>query len=182
MKSAEEIFEILKKEFGDCILGLDKDTPTEPIISVDPLQINKVSAFLRDNEELKFDSLMCLSGVDDANGEKIKEEDGSGIIKGGTLSVYYNLHSISLKHKITLKVSTLRVEPKVESVENVWKCADWHEREAFDLLGIIFLNHPDLRRILMPYDWDDFTEEISRHPLRKDYKNPEFYQGMKVPY
>ncbi len=182
MKNPEEIFNLLKEKFGDSILGIDKDTPTEAIISINPGQIHRVSKFLRENEELKFDSLMCLSGVDDANGEKIKEEDGSEIIKGGTLSVYYHLHSVDLKHKITLKVSTPREDPKVESVENIWKSANWHEREAFDLVGIVFLNHPDLRRILMPYDWDEFTEEISRHPLRKDYKNPEFYQGMKVPY
>ena len=182
MKSAEEIFEILKIEFGDSILGLDKDTPTEPIISVDPLQIHRVSKFLREHPDLQFDSLMCLSGVDDANGNKVTNTNGDELIEGGTLSVYYNLHSVSLKHKISLKVSTSRTEPKVESVENIWKSANWHEREAFDLLGIFFLNHPDLRRILMPYDWDEFTTEVSRHPLRKDYKNPEFYQGMKVPY
>jgi NADH-quinone oxidoreductase subunit C len=182
MKNPEEIFNLLKEKFGDAILGIDKDTPTEPVISVDPLQIHKVSKFLRESEEMKFDSLMCLSGVDDANGEKIKEADGSEIIKGGTLSVYYNLHSVYLKHKITLKVSAPREEPKVESVENIWKSANWHEREAFDLVGIVFLNHPDLRRILMPYDWDEFAEDISKHPLRKDYKNPEFYQGMKIPY
>ncbi|MBS3944247.1 MAG: NADH-quinone oxidoreductase subunit C [Melioribacter sp.] len=182
MKSAEEIFEMLKGEFGDSILVLDNDTPTEPIISVDPLQIHRVSKFLREHPDLQLDSLMCLSGVDDANGNKVTNADGDELIEGGTLSVYYNLHSVSLKHKISLKVSTSRTEPKVESVENIWKSANWHEREAFDLLGIFFLNHPDLRRILMPYDWDEFTTEVSRHPLRKDYKNPEFYQGMKVPY
>ena len=176
MKNPEEIFEILKQKFGDIITGFDKETPTEPIISVDPLNVNKVGKFLRDNEELKFDSLMCLSGVDDTNGEKIKDDDGLVTIKGGTLSVYYHLHSVELKHKITLKTSALREEPKVHSVENVWKCADWHEREAYDMYGIEFLNHPDLRRILMPYDWE------AGYPLRKDYKNPEFYQGMKVPY
>ena len=126
MKNPEEIFEILKSQFGDAIIAIDKETPTEPIISVDPLQIHKVGTFLRDNEELKFDSLMCLSGVDDANGTKVKDENGVDIIQGGTLSVYYNLHSVYLKHKITLKVSTLREDPKVESVENVWKTADWH--------------------------------------------------------
>ncbi len=176
MKTAEEIYELLKKEFGEAILNFDKELPVEPIISVDPLQVHKISLYLRDNEELKFDSLMCLSGVDDANGEKVKEEDESEIIKGGTLSVYYHLDSTQLKHKITLKVSAPRENPEVESVESVWRIADWHEREAYDLIGIKFLNHPDLRRILMPYDWD------AGHPLRKDYKNPEFYQGMKVPY
>ncbi len=177
MKNAEEIFNILKDNFGDAVIALDKDTPTEAVITVDPLKIHLVGEFLRTNEDMMFDSLMCLSGVDDANGKKVKDADGTDIIEGGTLSVYYHLHSVSLKHKITLKVSAPREDAKVESVENVWKCADWHEREAFDLVGIKFLNHPDLRRIMMPYDWEEGS-----HPLRKDYKNPEFYQGMKVPY
>jgi NADH-quinone oxidoreductase subunit C len=176
MKNPEEIFELLKKEFSEIILNLDKETPTESIILVDPMQIPKIGKFLRENEELKFDSLMVLSGVDDANGSKIKDEDGAEVISGGTLSVYYHLHSTVLKHKITLRVSAPRENPQVESVYNVWRTSDWHEREAFDLFGIIFLNHPDLRRILMPYDWE------AGYPLRKDYKNPEFYKGMKVPY
>ena len=176
MKNPEEIFELLKNQFGDAIIEFGNSLPVEPIISVAPLQIKNIGTYLRDNEELKFDALMCLSGVDDANGTKEKDSDGTDIITGGTLSVYYHLHSVSLKHKITLRVSTPREDPKVESVENVWKCADWHEREAFDLLGITFLNHHDLRRILMPYDWE------AGYPLRKDYKNPEFYQGMKVLY
>ncbi|MEW6653421.1 MAG: NADH-quinone oxidoreductase subunit C [Bacteroidota bacterium] len=176
MKNSEEIFEILKQQFGDSIVSLEKDAPTEPIIICAPLEMHNIAAFMRQNEDLKFDSLMCLSGVDDANGTKAKDADELETITGGSLSVYYHLHSIELKHKITLKVSTDRDNPKVESVENIWKCADWHEREAFDMYGIVFLNHPDLRRILMPYDWE------AGFPLRKDYKNPEFYQGMKVPY
>ncbi|PKL81562.1 MAG: NADH-quinone oxidoreductase subunit C [Ignavibacteriae bacterium HGW-Ignavibacteriae-3] len=176
MKNPEEIYELLKKEFNETIFGLDKDTPVENIISVDPMNIHKIGAFLKDNEELKFDSLMVLSGVDDANGTKVKDEDGTEVITGGTLSVYYHLHSTVLKHKITIKTSAPRENPEVESVYDVWRTSDWHEREAFDMFGIIFKNHPDLTRILMPYDWD------AGYPLRKDYKNPEFYQGMKVPY
>jgi len=176
MKKPDEIYELLKNQFGDAIIEFGNLLPVEPIIAVAPLQIQNIGAFLRDNEELKFDSLMCLSGVDDANGTKEKDSDGTDIITGGTLSVYYHLYSIPIKHKITLKVSAPREDPQVETVENVWRCADWHEREAFDMYGITFLNHHDLRRILMPYDWE------AGYPLRKDYKNPEFYQGMKVPY
>ncbi len=177
MKNPAEIYDIIKSNFPDGIFELNTSLPVEPLIQVNPMKIHVVSEFLRDAEELKFDSLMNLSGVDDANGERISDENGNEIIKGGTLSVYYHLHSFRFNHKITLKVSAPRENPEVESVENIWKTADWHEREAFDLIGIKFINHPDLRRILMPYDWEDGS-----HPLRKDYQNPEFYQGMKVPY
>ena len=162
MKNAENILQILNDNFPDSAFELKADLPTESFIIASPLEIDKISLFLRDSSELLFDSLMNLSGVDE--------------IKASLLSVYYHLESTTLKHKITLKVSTDRNKPEVSTVSEVWKAADWHEREAYDLFGIIFLNHPDLRRILMPYDWD------AGYPLRKDYENPEFYQGMKVPY
>lgn len=176
MKNKQEIFEIVRNEFPNYGLELSEENPIEPIIVVPPLKVHEVGDFLRTGEELLFDVLMCLSGVDDANGEKVTAEDETETIEGGTLSVYYHLHSTKLKHKITLKASTPRENPEVESVENVWKTADWHEREAYDMFGIKFLHHPNLIRILMPYDWE------AGYPLRKDYKNPEFYQGMKVPY
>jgi NADH-quinone oxidoreductase subunit C len=162
MKKPEEIFQLLKDNFPAANLELKTDLPTEAIIVVSPLEIDKITLFLRDSSELLFDDLMNLSGVDEP--------------KAGLLSVYYHLGSTKFRHKIMLKVSTDRNKPEVSTVTEVWKAADWHEREAYDLLGIIFINHPDLRRILMPYDWD------AGYPLRKDYENPEFYQGMKVPY
>lgn len=173
--SAEEIYDLLKNKFGDAILEMVTGVPTEPIISVEPLQINLISQYLRDSEELQFNSLMNLSGVDDNNVAKVKNEDGSESLTDGTLSVYYHLDSLAHKHKITLKVSTNRNNPEVESVTDIWYSANWHEREAYDMFGIKFNNHPDLTRILMPYDWEGF-------PLRKDYENPEFYEGMKIPY
>ncbi len=176
MKSAQEIFDLLKTKFGDSIIELVSTQPTEPFIIINPTEIDKVCFFLRDDEELLFDNLMNLSGVDDANGKNISDGDGATKIEGGTLSVYYHIESTKLRHKLVLKVSTQREKPDVASVEQIWRHADWHEREAFDLLGINFLNHPDLRRILMPYDWE------FGYPLRKDYSNPEFYQGMKVPF
>ncbi len=177
MKTAKEILEILQKKFPEIEFSLVEDEPSDQIIFTDALKIHEICEFLRDGEGLKFDTLMNLSGVDDANGEKQTNDDGSETIVGGTLSVYYNLDSIELNHKTTLQVSTSRESPKVESVNLIWRAADWHEREAYDMLGIKFLNHPDLRRILMPYDWEEGS-----YPLRKDYKDPEFYQGMKVPY
>jgi NADH-quinone oxidoreductase subunit C len=176
MKTAEEIFNLLKEKFGNAVIEFKNDKPVDPYLVINSLEVDKICLFLRDEKELLFDSLMNLSGVDDANGEKVKDDKELVTIKGGTLSVYYHLESTSLKHKLTLKVSTNREKPEVVTVTEVWKGADWHEREAYDMYGIIFLNHPDLRRILMPYDWE------FGYPLRKDYKNPEFYQGMKVPY
>ncbi|MBI5660942.1 MAG: NADH-quinone oxidoreductase subunit C [Ignavibacterium album] len=176
MKNTEEIFLILKNNFPDSELTLKTDIPAEPFIIVSPFDVDKISLFLRDNSELQFDSLMCLSGVDDFNGQKIKDEAGNEIMQGGTLSVYYHLESTSLRHKVVLKTSTSRDNPEVVSVSEIWQAANWHEREAYDMFGIKFINHPDLRRILMPYDWE------FGYPLRKDYQNPEFYQGMKVPY
>jgi NADH-quinone oxidoreductase subunit C len=173
--NAEEIYNLLKEKFGDSILEMVSDVTTEPIISVEPLKINEVSEFLRDADEFQFDSLMNLSGVDDDNVEKVTNEDETITSKGGTLSVFYHLDSTILKHKITLKTSTNRDNPEVESVTNIWGSANWNEREAYDMFGLKFLNHPSLTRILMPYDWEGF-------PLRKDYENPEFYEGMKIPY
>lgn len=176
MKTVQDIYNILKEKFGDSLIELKTDKPVDPYIIVSPVEVDKICLFLRDNSEMNFDSLMNLSGVDDANGEKVKDEKGNLVIKGGTLSVWYHIESTKLKHKITLKVSVDREKPEVATVTEAWKSADWHEREAYDLYGIVFLNHPDLRRILMPYDWE------FGYPLRKDYQNPEFYQGMKVPY
>jgi len=175
MKNIDEIFGLLKEKFGNSVIETIT-IPHDPYISINPMEIDKVCKFLKVENELQFDSLMNLSGVDDANGETKNDEAGAAVITGGTLSVYYHLESTLLKHKLTLRVATPRENPEAASVAEIWKCADWHEREAFDLLGIKFLNHPDLRRILMPYDWE------AGYPLRKDYKNPEFYQGMKVPY
>ena len=110
--------------------------------------------------ELQFDYLMCLSGID--NGKNI-------------LGVVYHLSSMQHRHKITVKVEVPADKPDVPSVSSIWPTANWHEREAYDLIGIKFIGHPDLRRMLLPEDWEG-------HPLRKDYKVPEFYQGMKVPY
>ncbi len=173
----EEIYNILKEKFPNTDLQLDDSLPHEAFITWDGVNLIEIATFLRDTKDLLFDSLMNLSGVDDNNSKKIKNEDGSETIEPGTLSVYYHLHSMELNHKVTLKVSVSRTDPKVESVESIWKTADWHEREAYDMFGIIFLNHPNLERILLPYDWEEGS-----YPLRKDFETPEFYNGMKIPY
>ena len=157
--TAQEIHEILKSKFGDAILDAKLENVPDPFIKIRTDAIKDVCEFTRTDERLQFDYLMCLSGVDFK----------------GKLGVTYHLHSMTLRHKIVLKVEVATETPDVPSVESVWKTANWHEREAFDLYGLNFTGHPDLRRILLPYDWEG-------HPLRKDYEVPEFYNGMRVPY
>lgn len=156
----QEILNKLNEKFADAIVESKVEGVLEPYVKVKPDQIREISFFLRDDAEMRFDTLMCLSGVD---------------LGKGILSVVYHLASIKHKHKITLKVEVSVEDPKVPSVEFVWKTANWHEREAYDMFGIIFTNHPDLRRMLLPDDWDGY-------PLRKDYQVQEYYQGIKVPY
>lgn len=175
--TVEEILDKLKEKFPESEFILDNELPVEPFIVVNPLEIAKVSEFLRVEEGLKFDTLMNLSGVDDNNAQKVKDDEGNVTLEGRTLSVFYHLHSMELDHKVALRVSAPIEKPEIESVESIWKCADWHEREAYDMYGIIFLNHPNLIRILMPYDWEEGS-----YPLRKDFETPEFYNGMKIPY
>lgn len=156
----QEIFENLTSKFGDTIIEAKLEGNPDAFIKVAAKNIKEVCLYLRDTEGMNFDFLSCLSGID---------------LGKGNLGVVYNLASLNHKHKITLKVEVPVAEAKVPSVESVWRTADWHERECYDLLGIVFDGHPDLRRILLPYDWEGF-------PLRKDYKVPEYYHGMKVPY
>jgi len=155
-----EIYNILKTVFADDALEIKTDLPVESFFIVKPVAINPVCLFLRDEDSLQFDSLSCLSGVD---------------FDKDNLAVVYHLYSYVHNHKLTLKVIVPKSEPKVPTVSDVWATADWHEREAYDMVGLIFDKHPDLRRILCPDDWEGF-------PLRKDYKVQEFYKGMKVPY
>jgi NADH-quinone oxidoreductase subunit C len=155
-----EIYNLLKTSFDEGIGEPVTDKPVDPYMIIDSGKINAVSFFLRDEERLQFDYLNCLSGVD-------YDKDN--------LAVVYHLSSFALKHKLVLKVVVPKSDPKVPSVFDVWAAAEWHEREAYDLIGVIFENHPDLRRILCPEDWEG-------HSLRKDFKVPEFYNGMKVPY
>jgi len=156
----QEICETLKEKFPGAVLETKTEGVLNPCVKVAPDRVRDICLFLRDEETMAFDSLMCLSGVD---------------YTGGKLGVVYHLDSMKRNHKITIKVEIDAANPRCQSVESVWKTANWHEREAYDLFGILFDGHSDLRRILLPDDWEGF-------PLRKDYTVAEYYHGMKVPY
>lgn len=156
----EEIYEKLLDQFGENVLEFNGDA-LDPWIKIKPESTFDISKFLKENSNFEFDSLMCLSGMDYG--------------ADSDLGIVYNLFSMKHKHKITLRVDLPRDHPKIPSVEAIWRTADWHEREAFDLFGIHFKGHRDLRRILCPDDWEGF-------PLRKDYVVQEYYHGIRVPY
>ncbi len=146
----------LREHFGDVVGGLEGTGPNA-WATVDPARIGEVAAFAKTDETLRFDCLSNLSGVD--------------YPKQGHIQVVYHLMSYPLRHVFVLKVNANRDDPVVTTVSNVWSAADWQEREVFDLLGVTFQGHPDLRRILMPEDWPG-------HPLRKDFVEPQEYHGI----
>lgn len=154
----EDIFSKLSQKFPQGILGKE-DTKPDASIKVDPTAIHDVLKYLRD--ELNFETLHLVSGVD--------------YPALPALCVVYHPGSYTHKMIVPLKVYLPRTdEASVMSVTDLYKAANWHERETYDMYGIQFLNHPDHRRILCPEDWVGF-------PLRKDYVTPDYYNGMPVP-
>ena len=115
-------------------------------------RIHDICLRLHDDPEFDFDYLVDVCGVDYL-GRKEKAQ---------RFEVVYHLYSMAQKHFIRLRAQVPEEDAVIRSVTSIWRGADWHERECFDLMGISFEGHPDLRRILLPEDWEG-------HPLRKDY-------------
>jgi len=148
----------LKQNFSEDVLDV-VEFRGETTIVVKKEKIVEISTFLRD--EMGYDFLCDLCGVDYLG-------------TSPRFMVVYNLYNIALKDRLRIKVPVEENDAKIDTVSVVWGTANWHERECWDLMGISFNNHPDLRRILMPDDWEG-------HPLRKDYPlqgpDREPYQG-----
>jgi NADH-quinone oxidoreductase subunit C len=119
---------------------------TPDTVIVDAAQIVEVCRSLKDQG---FERLATVTAVDRHPAEPRFE-------------VVYHLHSIARNERLRLKCRLSSAAAEIDSVVSVWRSANWYEREVFDLFGILFRGHPDLRRIMMPEDWDG-------HPLRKDY-------------
>ena len=140
-----------KIQLGEFIKSIDQDL--EIIegkqfieVTVPQSKLHSLARQLHEREEAQFDFLFCLSGVD----------------YGTDLGVVYHLRSTIHNHVVVLKSRTSdRENPNFDTVSDIWRTADFHEREAFDLLGIRFNNHPDLRRLFLDSSWG--------FPLRKDY-------------
>jgi NADH-quinone oxidoreductase subunit C len=131
----------------------------EGAIRVAPAHIVAVATLAKTDPALAFDCLSNQSGVD--------------YPKRDEMEVVYHLFSYRHRHAVVLKVGVARDNPRLATVSTVWRAAIWQEREIFDLLGVDFVGHPDLRRILLPEDWVG-------HPLRKDYVEPTEYHGIST--
>ena len=175
MESGQSFVQRLQSRFGDKITGSNLEA-IDPWIEVAPQSIVEVCRYLRDEPDLRFTFLNCISGVD------YFEADPKKAAKTGWqphLEVVYHLWSFQNKVSLVLKVMLPRWKhdvpgeiPEVPTVSGVWSTADWHEREVYDLCGVRFTGHPNLRRILCPEDWVGY-------PLRKDYEMPLEYQGIR---
>jgi len=140
--------EKLRSNFPDAVLEVS-EFRGQTLVRVRKEDLVPVMGFLRDDPELKYNMLTNLCGVD-----WIGEEE--------RFEVVYHLLSLPNRDRLTIKVRATEDDPTVPSITSVWPTANWHEREVYDLFGVVFEGHPDLRRILMPADWEG-------HPLRKDY-------------
>ncbi|HEX5324347.1 MAG TPA: NADH-quinone oxidoreductase subunit C [Capsulimonadaceae bacterium] len=145
-------FRLLQQDFGDEIVKsrLFRDEKT---IWVKKEKIVAICKLLRDNEETRYNFLSDLTAVDLL---RIMAEDEP------RFELVYNLYSLKTFQRLRVKAQVTDDDPTIDTVENVWPAANWPEREVFDLFGIKFNNHSDLRRIQMPDDWVG-------HPLRKDF-------------
>ena len=172
-----QAFDCLQAKFGDAVsqppatAGVSEHS--DPWVRVEAVQIAKVAKFLRDDPDLLFDFLNDLTVVDYLPPADKKLAAAVGEER---LEVVYHLSSLTRKKQLTLKVVTPRIVdgalPEIPTVAKVWKTANWHEREAYDLFGVRFTGHPNLERILCPDDWQG-------HPLRKDYQSPLEYDGIR---
>ena len=152
------IYDRVEREFPGKVGGFKGDV-IDPYFHVEAQAIVDVCRYLRDEPGVEFEVLSDLTGLD--------------LPKENKLQVVYHLYSYSQRRQIVLKVDLPREDPRVSTVEGVWKAANWFEREVFDLFGIVFEGHSDLRRILLPEDWVGY-------PLRKDYVEQEEYDGIST--
>ncbi|OFZ79868.1 MAG: hypothetical protein A2583_06260 [Bdellovibrionales bacterium RIFOXYD1_FULL_53_11] len=146
----EDIVKTLKAEFGETV----KEAAPGTVVA-DPGEIEKIALFCRDNPLLDFKALIALSGVDHP----------------GRIEIVLHLASYGKKHFLVIKTALDRNKPEISTLENVWKTANWHERECAELLGVLFKGHSDPRKLLLPDDWLGY-------PLRKDYVPPTEYHGI----
>jgi NADH-quinone oxidoreductase subunit C len=168
----DDVFNAITNQIGENIICATQITALQNTIEIKPENLIIVCEVL---QSLYFDQLACITGLD--------------FPKENRMEVVYNFYAITQNIGIAIKVNLERNKnnnlpntekqssflPNIPTISHLWRTANWHEREIYDLFGITFDNHPDLRRILLPADWEG-------HPLRKDYQHQEKYHGIGIKY
>ncbi|MGM0578012.1 MAG: NADH-quinone oxidoreductase subunit C [Myxococcota bacterium] len=158
---SQAVVDAIKARFPDAVVS-DHAWRGDDTVVVKRERLVEICRFLEEDPEMAFNLPVDVCGVDYLGWKEPRFE------------AVYHLYSLTKRHRIRLKVELEEDDPTVPSVTCVWKGVDWFEREAYDMFGIIFEGHPDLRRILL-------YEEFEGHPLRKDYPQRGYQPLMEMP-
>lgn len=196
MVTPEQLRDLLLARFpgADITVAPNAGPAIEPALRIDPAHAVEIARFLRDEAELRFDYCSNVTGIDwpekevvetrkttvpdPAGGPAKVVEEKTKRREPGRLEAVYHLYSMALRHgPLILRLSTGNRTDQVTlpSLTPVWRSCDFQEREIYDLFGIVFTGHPDLRRLLM---WDEFKD----HPMRKDYVAPDDFEWEPTPH
>lgn len=187
MTAAEALEQLKKAGLGD---GVELFAgPKDAALLVTRERVKQLLRHLRDSRPFSCDLLLMITGTHmtekrapdkttpdgvDVNGGVVKGTTVKGaLLREAGFEVIWHLRSVAKHHLLAVKCRLPLADPRVDSVADLWPAADWHERETWDLLGITFTGHPNLRRILLPESWVG-------HPLRKDYVAPKEFEGINL--
>ena len=149
-----KIGKLIQQKFPNSL----SDSLNEEFIGIKREKWIAIAEYIKSNSDIYIDSLQCITGID---------------LGDNILQSRYNFHSMRHGTLIEIRISVTRDSPNIPSIEKIWRIGDWFERETYDMYGIIFDGHRDLRRMLLPEDWEGY-------PLRKDYEEQETYHGIVV--
>ena len=149
-----KIGKLIQQKFPDSL----SDSLNEEFIGIKREKWIAVAEYIKSNSDIYIDSFQCITGID---------------LGDNILQSRYNFHSMRHGTLIEIRISVTRDSPNIPSIEKIWRIGDWFERETYDMYGIIYDGHRDLRRMLLPEDWEGY-------PLRKDYEEQETYHGIVV--
>ena len=150
-----DLISLLAQRLPDAAVRIEEMPNNDIMLQVERQDFIAVVTILKKDRELGFNALTNQLGVD----------------YGDRFAVICNLYSFAIDNKLTVKVFLEKEDPEIDSIEQLFRGANWFERETYDLLGIRFKGHGNLERLLLPADWDG-------HPLRKDYVYPETYHSL----
>ena len=157
MADHDTIVKLLTDKFSGKVSAVEL-IPAQTAITVEASAIVELFAFLTENPELKLGYLSAITGID----------------RTDSIEIVYFVSSLEYRHKLTVKTKVDRLGGKIDSIQHLIPAANWFEREIWELYGVDFVNHPDLRRFLLPDDWDE------GNPMLRDWEGSDFIRMPEV--